>query len=87
MRKLGKKMIRLELQQKLDRVPHELADFALTLSADGRELIYTYDSQAERPGITRLLEALPPLRIRLKDIDTMQSSLEDIFVDLLRRRQ
>jgi ABC-2 type transport system ATP-binding protein len=87
MRKLGKKVIKLELQQKLDGVPHELADFSLALSADGRELTYTYNSQAERPGITRLLEALPPLRIRLKDIHTMQSSLEDIFVDLLRRRQ
>jgi ABC-2 type transport system ATP-binding protein len=85
MRKLGKKQIRLELQAKLDAAPAELAAYHLALSDDGRTLTYTYDSQAERPGITRLLEDLARLNIRLKDVDTMQSSLEDIFVDLVKR--
>jgi ABC-2 type transport system ATP-binding protein len=85
MRKLGKKELRLELQQRLDAVPAELAAYDLTLADGGRELVYSYDSQAERPGISRLMEALPALNIRLKDVHTSQSSLEDIFVDLVRR--
>ncbi|MBM3526604.1 MAG: ABC transporter ATP-binding protein [Alphaproteobacteria bacterium] len=85
MRKLGKKQIRLELQARLDAIPAELADYHLALSTDGRELTYTYDSQAARPGITRLLEDLSRLNIRLQDVDTTQSTLEDIFVDLVKR--
>jgi ABC-2 type transport system ATP-binding protein len=85
MRKLGKKQLKLELQQKLDAIPAELADYQLTLAADGRALTYTYDTQAERPGITRLLEGLMRSNIRFKDIHTDQSSLEDIFVDLVRK--
>src|SRR4030088_2977385 len=68
MRKLGKKQLKLELQQKLEAIPADLADYTLTLAADGRELIYTYDTQAERPGITRLLEGLMRSNIRFKDI-------------------
>ena len=85
MRKLGKKQLKLELQQKLDAIPAELASYNLTLSPDGRVLTYTYDTQAERPGITRLLEGLMRANIRFKDIHTEQSSLEDIFVDLVRK--
>jgi ABC-2 type transport system ATP-binding protein len=85
MRKLGKKRMRLELQAKLGAVPAGLAAYHLALSEDGRELTYTYDSQAARPGISRLLEDLARLDIRLKDVDTVQSSLEDIFVDLVRQ--
>jgi ABC-2 type transport system ATP-binding protein len=85
MRKLGKKELKLELQQAIDRVPAELADYRLALSADGRELVFTYDTKVERPGITRLLEDLSRLNIRLKDLHTDQSSLEDIFVDLVRQ--
>jgi ABC-2 type transport system ATP-binding protein len=85
MRKLGKKQLKLELQQKLDTIPAELADYQLVLAADGRALTYTYDTQAERPGITRLLEGLMRSNIRFKDIHTDQSSLEDIFVDLVRK--
>jgi ABC-2 type transport system ATP-binding protein len=85
MRKLGKKQLKLELQQKLDAIPADLAGYNLALAADGRELIYTYDTQAERPGITRLLEGLMRANIRFKDIHTEQSSLEDIFVDLVRK--
>jgi ABC-2 type transport system ATP-binding protein len=87
MHKLGKKQLQLELQQKLDAVPAELASYNLTLAPDGRELIYTYETAGERHGITRLVEGLLRHGIRLKDIATTQSSLEDIFVDLLRKDQ
>jgi len=85
MQKLGKKQLRLGLQQKLDTVPAELASYALALSPDGRELTYTYEAQGERHGITRLLEELFRHNIRVRDLDTTQSSLEDIFVDLVRK--
>jgi ABC-2 type transport system ATP-binding protein len=87
MRKLGKKQMKLELQQKLDAVPDALAAFGLALAADGRELIYTYETQGEQRGITRLLDDVRRLEIRLRDIHTTQSSLEDIFVDLVRKDQ
>jgi ABC-2 type transport system ATP-binding protein len=87
MRKLGKKHLRLELQQKLSAIPPALAPFRLTLGGDGRELIYSYEAQGEQRGITRLLEELFRQNIRLKDIHTTQSSLEDIFVGLLRQGQ
>jgi ABC-2 type transport system ATP-binding protein len=66
-------------------VPAELAVHRLALSADGRALVYSYETQGERHGITRLLEDLFRLGIRLRDIDSTQSSLEDIFVDLVRK--
>jgi len=87
MHKLGKKQMRLELQQKLEVIPPALAPYRLTLAAEGRELIYTYEAQGEQRGITRLLEELFRQHIRLKDIHTTQSSLEDIFVNLLRQSQ
>src|SRR5262245_5843993 len=87
MHKLGRKQLKLELQHQLDAVPAELASYKLTLSADGRELIYSYETAGERHGITRLLDSLLRHDIRLKDIVTSQSSLEDIFVDLLRKDQ
>jgi ABC-2 type transport system ATP-binding protein len=85
MRKLGKKTLKIQLQKKLDAVPHEFAD-RLTLSADGMELVYSYDTRAERPGITALVEGLIKQDIRFKDINTTQTSLEEIFVDLVRRQ-
>ena len=87
MRKLGSKQLKLQLQQRLDAVPAELASYNLTLSADGFELTYTYDTKAERPGITRLLDGLIRANIRFKDVHTEQSSLEDIFVGLVRQDQ
>ncbi len=87
MRKLGKKQLTLQLQRKLDAVPDELANHGLTLSADGTELVYTYDTQGERTGITALLADLSRTGIRFRDLSTTQSSLEDIFVDLVRQRQ
>jgi ABC-2 type transport system ATP-binding protein len=85
MRKLGKKQLRLQLHAQLDAVPAALTPFNLTLGADGHELIYTYDTQAERTGITRLLAAVAEAGLRFRDLETTQSSLEDIFVGLVRR--
>jgi ABC-2 type transport system ATP-binding protein len=87
MRKLGKKQLTLELQKKLDAMPAELAAHHLTLAADGSELVYTYDTQGERTGITALLSDLNKAGIRFKDLRTTQSSLEDIFVGLVSKKQ
>jgi ABC-2 type transport system ATP-binding protein len=87
MRKLGKKQLTLQLLEKLDGIPAGLADRHLTLANEGRELVYTYDTQAERTGITTLLRNLHEAGIRFRDLNTTQSSLEDIFVDLVRRGQ
>jgi ABC-2 type transport system ATP-binding protein len=87
MHKLGKKQLTLHLLHKIEKVPAELAAHQLTLSPDGSELIYTYDTQAERTGITALLTELSAAGIRFKDLSTTQSSLEDIFVDLVRQRK
>jgi ABC-2 type transport system ATP-binding protein len=84
MRKLGKKQLTLQLQQKLDNMPPALAgNGQLALSPEGTELTYTYDTQAERTGITRLLAALNDAGIRFRDLQTTQSSLEEIFVGLV----
>jgi ABC-2 type transport system ATP-binding protein len=86
MRKLGKKQLTLQLQQKLDQMPPALAgNGQLSLSSEGTELIYTYDTQAERTGITRLLASLNEAGIRFRDLQTTQSSLEEIFVGLVHR--
>jgi ABC-2 type transport system ATP-binding protein len=85
--KLGKKQLTLELHKPLGAIPAALAAHHLALAADGAELIYTYDTQAERTGITALLKDLNLAGIRFKDLHTTQSSLEDIFVDLVGRRQ
>jgi ABC-2 type transport system ATP-binding protein len=87
MRQLGKKRLTLQLLGPLETVPAELADHHLALAADGTELIYTYDTQGERTGITTLLADLRRAGIRFRDLSTTQSSLEDIFVDLVRQRQ
>ena len=87
MRKLGKKQLALQLHQRLDAIPEELAAHHLTLAHGGNELIYTYDTQGERTGITALLKDLNVAGIRFKDLHTTQSSLEDIFVDLVRQRR
>src|SRR5690606_6141810 len=87
MRQLGRKRLTLQLHGSLDAVPPELAAHRLTLAADGRELVYTYDTQAERTGITTLLADVRRAGIRFRDLRTTQSSLEDIFVDLVSQRQ
>jgi ABC-2 type transport system ATP-binding protein len=87
MRKLGKKQLTLHLHKRLDAVPDALAAHRLALAADGSELVYTYDTQGERTGITALLRDLNQAGIRFRDLHTTQTSLEDIFVDLVRQRQ
>jgi ABC-2 type transport system ATP-binding protein len=86
MRKLGKKQLTLHLQKKLDAIPAALAKHHLTLAAEGHDLVYTYDTQGERTGITALLADLSSAGIRFRDLQTTQSSLEDIFVDLVRQQ-
>jgi len=85
MRKLGRKQLTLELQERIDAVPAALAGHNLALAAGGKELVYTYDRQAERTGITTLLDELRRAGIRFKDLQTTQSSLEEIFVGLVRQ--
>jgi ABC-2 type transport system ATP-binding protein len=75
----------LHLHEKLKTLPPALAAYDLTLAADGRELVYTYDTQGERTGITALLRDLNVAGIRLRDLHTTQSSLEEIFVSLVKR--
>jgi ABC-2 type transport system ATP-binding protein len=85
MRKLGKKQLTLELNAPLDAVPPAVASYDIALASDGRDLVYTYDTKAERTGITTLLEVLKRAGVAFKDLRTTQSSLEDIFVDLTSR--
>jgi len=85
MHKLGKKQLTLELHEAIDAIPPALESHDLTLANGGSELVYTYDSQGTRTGITHLLTDLAQAGIRFKDLDTTQSSLEDIFVGLVRR--
>jgi ABC-2 type transport system ATP-binding protein len=87
MRKLGKKRLTLQLHSKLDEIPSELAGYGLELAADGSELIYTYDTQTERTGITTLLADLNGAGIKFNDLQTRQSSLEEIFVDLVKEKR
>jgi len=87
MRKLGKKQLILHLQKQLGAIPADLAKHQLTLAADGNELVYTYDTQGERTGITALLSDLNLAGIRFRDLHTTQSTLEDIFVDLVSQKQ
>jgi ABC-2 type transport system ATP-binding protein len=86
MRKLGRKKLRLLLQEPLSETPSSLDRYGLTLSPDGRELVYAYDSQAERTGIAALLQDIRAAGIRFGDLRTEESSLEEIFVSLVRRR-
>ena len=84
MRKLGRKQLKLHLQSRIEAIPEALARHRLELADDGRELIYSYDTQDERTGITALLSDLRNADIHFKDLSTTQSSLEDIFVNLVR---
>ena len=86
MKKLGKKQMTLHLLEPLAAVPDGLAGWSLALNAGGTELQYTFDAADERTGIPALLRRLDELRIEFRDLNTRQSSLEDIFVDLVGRR-
>ena len=84
MRKMGEKMLTLNLRDALDKLPEGLNGFDLTLDDEGRTLVYRYDTAAERTGIGKLLSALSGAGIGVRDLSTKQSSLEDIFVNLVR---
>lgn len=87
MAKLGKRQLQLQMQSPLPSVPPALSRFDLNLSADGSELTYTFDAQHEGTGIAALLRALSDNGIDFRDLRTDQSSLEDIFVDLVRAKR
>jgi len=87
MRDMGKKQLMLHLYDELDEVPSGLSRYSLELSDDHRELTYTYDTKGEHTGITDLIQDLREAGIRFNDLQTTQSSLEEIFVDLVHRDQ
>ena len=84
MRQLGRKQLTLHLETPLAHVPETLSDYGLTLGDEGHELIYTYDGQGDRDSIPALLQALDAHGIHFRDLHTQQSSLEEIFVSLVR---
>ncbi|WP_422037689.1 ABC transporter ATP-binding protein [Roseibium sp.] len=85
MRKLGRKLLTLNLTEPLETVPDSLARHNLEIADAGCKLVYTYDTHAERTGITALLKDLADAGVRFQDLQTDQSSLEDIFVDLVKK--
>lgn len=84
MRKLGKRQLILELAKPIQTIPNKLDDFNLELAGDGRQLIYTYNTQGEHSGVTTLLDELHQADIDVQDISTKQTRLEDIFVELVK---
>ena len=85
MRMLGRKQLTIELHAPLTELPERLGGFSVELANSGSELVFTYDTQAERTGITALLDELNEASIGFKDLHTTQSSLEEIFVNLVKR--
>jgi ABC-2 type transport system ATP-binding protein len=83
MKKLGKKELTLNLSEAMETIPSDLAEWKLELKADGHELLYAFDANAERTGVPSLLRRMSDLGIAFKDLNTRQSSLEDIFVSLV----
>lgn len=86
MRKLGRKQLTLQLQSPLAPIPPELAGLPIELSEDGLTLVYTFDTQGEHTGIAGLLRQLSAHGIDFRDLNTSESSLEEIFVSLVRRK-
>jgi ABC-2 type transport system ATP-binding protein len=84
MKRLGRKLLTLALIEPLATVPAELANWNLALAADGNELVYEFDTQADSTGVPSLLRKMSDLGIGFKDLHTQQSSLEDIFVRLVK---
>lgn len=83
MNSLGRKQLIVDLRAPINELPASLNDFDLDLSADGQRLTYTFDTQSDRTGITALLQAVGEAGLGLKDLNTSQSSLEDIFINLV----
>jgi ABC-2 type transport system ATP-binding protein len=87
MKKLGKRQMLIALQEPLAAIPADLAQWHLSLEDEGRTLLYVFDAQAEHTGIPSLLRKLAEMGIGFKDLETSKSSLEDIFVDLVERKE
>ncbi|MFT5548962.1 MAG: ABC-2 type transport system ATP-binding protein [Candidatus Azotimanducaceae bacterium] len=85
MQKLGRKQLVLDLKQTITSIPQSLENYQLELSSDGSQLTYTYDSASSRTDITALLQSLSDQGISMRDLKTSQSSLEDIFVSMVRK--
>ena len=83
MRQMGRKQLEVQLNARIETLPASLADFGLEIGQGGETLIYSYDTHAERTGITKLLNAISDAGLTLRDVQTRQSSLEDIFVNLV----
>ena len=83
MARMGQKRLKVELQSAIKSIPDDLAEYALELDSKGETLVYTYDTKADRTGITKLLADIAATGLALKDIQTVESTLEDIFVDLV----
>lgn len=86
MEKLGRKQLTLHLQEPLQSIPNELSDYALELADEGHQLVYTFDAASEHTGIAQLMRKLDQHGIDYKDLHSSQSSLEEIFVDLVTER-
>ena len=87
MQRLGKKQLTLHLAEPMAAVPAELAEWSPTLANEGSDLVYAFDGNAERTGIPSLLRRMSDLGIGFRDLRTRESSLEDIFVDLVSDRK
>lgn len=87
MAKLGRKELRLQLQEPLDRIPDELGHLPLETASNGCELVYSFDAQQDQTGVAHLLRQLADLNIEYRDLKTRESSLEDIFVELVNDRK
>ena len=85
MQKLGKKQLVVDLKQAVEQMPASLNEFDLIISESGTALTYTFDASADSTGITKLLSAISQSELQIKDLNTSQSSLEDIFVDLVHK--
>ena len=84
MHKMGHKLLTIELQEKIETIPDSLKEFNLTITSEGQALCFTYNSQAETTGITTLLQELKNSGLKLKDLKSDQTSLENIFEQLLK---
>jgi ABC-2 type transport system ATP-binding protein len=84
MQKMGQKLLTIELQEKIETIPESLKDYNLTITNEGQALCFTYNSQAESTGITTLLQEVKNSGLKLKDLKSDQTSLENIFVQLLK---
>ncbi|PKO80196.1 MAG: multidrug ABC transporter ATP-binding protein, partial [Betaproteobacteria bacterium HGW-Betaproteobacteria-13] len=87
MHKLGRKQLTVQLQEAIDTIPETLAAYELERAADGHALVFTYDAERAQHGVAELLRDLATAGITFKDVNTTQSSLEDIFVDLVKEER